>query len=88
MSQAKLHVKKGDNVLILSGNDKGKQGVVKQAFPREQRVLVEGVNLRWKHKKPTAQNQKGERVQEERSIHASNVRRVEGATKKTKKAAK
>lgn len=87
---SKLHVKKGDTVLVLSGNDKGKQGVIKEAYPREQRVLVEGINLRWKHKKPTAQNQKGERVQQEASIHASNVRRVEPSAKqtKTKKAAK
>lgn len=87
-----LHVKKGDTVKVLSGNDKGKQGVVKEAFPRDCRVIVEGVNLRWKHKKPTAQNQKGQRVQEECSIHASNVARVDAAAKpaakKSKKAAK
>ena len=82
---AKLHVKKGDTVLVLSGNDKGKQGVVKAAFPREQRVLVEGVNLRWHHKKPTQQSPKGERLQEESSIHASNVRRVEAPAKSQKK---
>lgn len=84
---AHLHVKKGDTVLVLSGNDKGKQGVVKEAFPRETRVIVEGINLRWKHKKPTAQNQKGERVQQEMPIHASNVARVEGDAKPAKKAA-
>lgn len=84
---AHLHVKKGDTVRILSGNDKGKQGVVKEAFPRETRVIVEGINLRWKHKKPTAQNQKGERVQQEMPIHASNVARVDGDAKPAKKAA-
>lgn len=84
---AHLHVKKGDTVRILSGNDKGKQGVVKEAFPREARVIVEGINLRWKHKKPTAQNQKGERVQQEMSIHASNVARIDGDAKPAKKAA-
>lgn len=83
---AHLHVKKGDTVRILSGNDKGKQGVVKEAFPRETRVIVEGINLRWKHKKPTAQNQKGERVQQEMSIHASNVARIDGDAKPAKKA--
>ena len=85
---AKLHVKTGDTVLVLSGNDRGKQAVVKRAYPREQQVLVEGVNLRWCHKKPTQQNPKGERVQEERPIHASNVRRVEGAAAGAKKAKK
>jgi large subunit ribosomal protein L24 len=93
-----LHVKKGDTVKVLSGNDKGKQGVVKQAFPRDGRVIVEGINLRWKHKKPTQQNPKGQRIQEECSIHASNVARVGGdakpaakkssAAQKSKKAAK
>jgi large subunit ribosomal protein L24 len=85
---AKLHVKRGDNVLVLSGNDKGKQGVIKEAYPREQKVLVEGINLRWKHRKPSAQNQKGERVQEERPIHVSNVRRVDAGGKTAKQAAK
>ncbi len=93
-----LHVKKGDTVKVLSGNDKGKQGVVKTALPGEGRVIVEGINLRWKHKKPSQQNPKGQRIQEECSIHASNVARVGGdakpaaakpaAAKKSKKAAK
>jgi large subunit ribosomal protein L24 len=83
---AKLHVKKGDTVLVLSGNDKGKEGVIKQAFPRDQKVLIEGINLRWHHRKPKAQNQKGERIQQEAPIHASKVRRVENAGgKKAKK---
>jgi large subunit ribosomal protein L24 len=82
-----MHVKKGDTVLVLSGNDKGKQGEIKQAFPRDNRVIVEGINLRWQHRKPTQKNPKGERVQEESSIHASNVRRVEAkAAKKSRKA--
>ena len=68
-----LHVKKGDTVLVLSGNDKGKQGQIKEAFPRKGRVLVEGVNLRWKHRKPTQKDPKGERIQLEFPIHASNV---------------
>jgi large subunit ribosomal protein L24 len=89
---AKMHVKKGDTVLIIAGNDKGKTGVVKEAMPSETKVLVEGINLRWKHKKPSQQNPKGERVQRETPIHASNVKRVEGeaagAKKKTAKAAK
>jgi len=83
-----LHVKKGDTVKVLSGNDKGKQGVVKEALPREGRVIVEGVNLRWKHKKPTQQNPKGQRIQEECSIHASNVARVGGDAKKASAATK
>ncbi|MCC6407844.1 MAG: 50S ribosomal protein L24 [Planctomycetes bacterium] len=89
-----MHVKKGDTVLVISGNDKGKTGVVKEAMPAETKVLVEGINLRWKNKKPTQQNPKGERIQREVAIHASNVKRVEaeagGAKKKSaqKKSAK
>jgi large subunit ribosomal protein L24 len=86
-----MHVKKGDTVLVISGNDKGKTGMVKEAMPRENRLIVEGVNLRWKHRKPSQQNPKGERVQRESPIHASNVKRAEvSATEKKakKKAAK
>ncbi len=94
-----MHVKKGDLVLVIAGNDKGKTGEVKEALPRRQRVIVDGVNLRWRHQRPTQQNPKGERVQREEPIHVSNVKRVEAvaggagakqaAAKKTaKKAAK
>jgi large subunit ribosomal protein L24 len=84
----RLHVKKGDVVLVLSGNDKGKTGEIKEAFPRDGRVLVEGVNLRWRHNKPTQKNPKGERIQREAPIHASNVRLATGPAKQPKKAAK
>jgi large subunit ribosomal protein L24 len=77
-----MHVKKGDQVLVIAGNDKGKRAVIKEAYPREQRVLVEGINMRWRHRKPTQQNPKGERVQEECSIHASNVMLHDSATGK------
>ncbi len=86
-----MHVKKGDTVLVLSGNDKGKTGEVTECKPRKMRVVVEGVNMRWSHKKPTQHNPKGERVQREQSIHVSNVKRVEaaeGGKKTAKKAAK
>lgn len=83
-----MHVKKGDTVLVLSGNDKGKTGVVSECLPREMRVVVEGVNLRWRHKRPSQQNPKGERVQREQSIHASKVKRVEAAEGKQSPAKK
>jgi large subunit ribosomal protein L24 len=83
-----MHVKKGDTVLVLSGNDKGRTGEVKQALPRAGRVVVEGVNLRWRHRRPSQKNPKGERVQRELPIHASNVRRVEAAASKGTKGAK
>ena len=84
----RINVKKGDTVLVISGNDKGKTGVVREARPRENRVLVEGVNLRWKHLRRSEKQQKGERVQREAPIDASNVRRVEGESGGKKKAAR
>jgi large subunit ribosomal protein L24 len=77
-----MHVKKGDRVLVISGNDKGKQGLIREAFPERQRVIVEGINLRWRHKKPSQQNPKGERVQNESSIHVSNVMHVDAKSGK------
>jgi len=83
-----MHVKKGDTVLVLSGNDKGKTGVIKEASPRDERVLIEGVNLRWRHNKPTQQHPKGERVQQAATIHASKVKLVEQAGGKRAKSGK
>ena len=83
-----MHVKKGDTVLVLSGNDKGRTGEVKQSLPRESKVVVAGVNLRWRHNRPSQKNPKGERVQRELPIHASNVRRVEASAGKGAKGSK
>ena len=68
-----MHVRTGDSVIVIAGNDKGTTGRVSQVFRKTNRVIVEGVNLRWRHKKPTQATPQGERVQEECSIHASNV---------------
>ena len=77
-----MHVKKGDMVVVITGNDRGKVGELKVVQRERGRVIVSGVNLRWKHKRPTQQNPKGERVQEECSIHHSNVMLYDPATKK------
>lgn len=77
-----MKVRKGDNVVVIAGNDKGKTGTIKSVVREKGRVVVEGVNLRWKHKKPSQQNPKGERVQMEVAIHASNVMHVDSATGK------
>ena len=68
-----MKIKKGDKVVVIAGNDKGKEGEVRDVLRTENRVVVEGINLRWKHKKPTQQNPKGDRSQIECSFHASNV---------------
>ncbi|MFB5663012.1 50S ribosomal protein L24 [Alteribacillus sp. HJP-4] len=73
MSQSKLHVKKGDKVKVISGKDKGKEGVILQAFPSRERVLVEGVNIVKKHAKPSQDNPQGGILDQEAAIHVSNV---------------
>ncbi len=70
---AKMHVKKGDTVKVISGKDKGKQGVVLEAFPKKSRVLVEGVNVVKKHAKPSQDNPQGGILTQEALIHSSNV---------------
>lgn len=69
----KMHVKKEDTVIVISGKDKGKKGRVLEAYPRENRVLVEGVNMVKKHQRPTQQNPQGGILNQEAPIHASNV---------------
>ncbi|EGL14478.1 50S ribosomal protein L24 [Paenibacillus chitinolyticus] len=73
----KLHVKKDDTVFVISGKDKGKKGRVLAAYPRENRVLVEGVNMIKKHAKPSQQNPQGGIITQEAAIHASNVMLVD-----------
>lgn len=68
-----MHVKKGDTVVVIAGKDKGKKGRVLQAIPKENRVIVEGVNLITKHQKPNQQMQQGGIVNREAAIHVSNV---------------
>ncbi|OIN59053.1 50S ribosomal protein L24 [Arsenicibacter rosenii] len=77
----KFHIKTGDTVLVIAGNSKGQQGVVKQVLVEKERALVEGVNLITKHIKPTAQNPQGELVKTEGSIHISNLKLIDPATK-------
>lgn len=71
--QNKLHVKKGDRVRVMSGNFKGYEGRVLVVFPEKERVIVEGVNLRLRHTRPSPANPQGGRFEREMPIHASNV---------------
>ncbi len=68
-----LHVKTGDNVMIISGKDKGKTGKVLQVSPAEKKVIVEGYNMVTKHVKPRRQGEQGGRVKAEGAIYASKV---------------
>ena len=71
--QMKLHIRKGDNVRVIAGNEKGKEGKVLRVFPVKERVIVEGVNMRVRHMKPSQAYPQGGRVEREMSIHASNI---------------
>jgi large subunit ribosomal protein L24 len=67
------HIKKGDTVMVIAGNDKGSTGEVLRLITKRDRVVVQGVNVRTKHLKPTATNPQGGIVHREMSIHMSNV---------------
>lgn len=67
-----MKIKKGDKVIVISGKDAGKTGTVTRVLPREDRIFVEGVNVRTKHEKARG-TQKGRIVERETPIHVSNV---------------
>ncbi|MFD1021216.1 50S ribosomal protein L24 [Thalassobacillus hwangdonensis] len=68
-----MHVKKGDKVMVISGKDKGKQGTILEAYPKKERVLVEGINVVKKHAKPSQDNPQGGILNQEAPVHVSNV---------------
>lgn len=68
-----MHVKKGDKVMVISGKDKGKSGLILEAYPKQSRVLVEGINIVKKHAKPSQVNPQGGILNQEAPIHVSNV---------------
>ena len=72
-TRKKLHVKKGDMVRVLSGNDRGAEGRILKVFPERDRVIIEGVNLRVKHQKPSQEFPNGGRLEQEVPVHVSNV---------------
>jgi large subunit ribosomal protein L24 len=69
----KMRIRKGDTVQVITGKDKGKTGEVLRTLPGENRVIVQGINLRTRHVKPTQEGESGRIVTEEASLHASNV---------------
>lgn len=71
--QNKLHVKKGDRVRVIAGNFRGYEGRILRVFPKKERVIVEGVNLRLRHVRPNPAQPQGGRVEREMPIHVSNV---------------
>lgn len=79
-TQKKLHVKKGDEVLVVAGNDKGQRARVLMVNPSKERVLIEGVNMRTHHEKPSQENPQGGRLKREATIHISNVMVIDPTT--------
>jgi large subunit ribosomal protein L24 len=77
---AKLHIRKGDTVKVISGNAKGETGVIKKVLVEKLRATVEGVNMITKHVKPNAQNPQGSIEKREGAIHISNLMVVDPKT--------
>ncbi len=77
-----MKIKKGDKVIVISGFYKGKTGIVQRAYPSLNKVVVEGINIRKKHKKPTQQNPEGSIVDVYAPIDVSNVALIDPKTKK------
>jgi len=68
-----MKIKKGDNVQVIAGKDKGKTGKVLKAMPRDNAIIVEGLNMKKKHQRSRQQGQKGQIIQFSAPINASNV---------------
>ena len=72
-------IRKDDLVEVIAGNDRGKRGRVLKVNPKKDRVLIQGVNLRWKHMRKSQQSPQGGRIRKEIPIHVSNVMLVDEA---------
>ena len=78
-----MKLKKGDKVVVIAGSNKGKEGTITKVL--DEKVIIEGVNLRKKHLKPKNNNGTGEIIEQEAPIHASNVMIIDPKTKKPTK---
>ena len=68
-----MKLKKGDKVIVIAGKSRGKSGTIVRVLPRENLIILEGMNLAKRHRRPSAQNRKGQIVERAMPIHASNV---------------
>jgi large subunit ribosomal protein L24 len=80
-----MHIKKDDKVIVLTGKDKGKTGSVTKAFPKENKVIVSGVNVLKVHQKARKSGEKGQIIDKTMPINASNVRKVDAKKSAAKK---
>jgi large subunit ribosomal protein L24 len=88
MNRIKCHVKKGDQVEVISGNFRGSSGRILAVFPEKQRVVIEGVRIIKKHLRKSQDNPNGKIAEREGPIHVSNVKLIEREKKTEKKATK
>ena len=72
-----MKLKKGDNTIIITGKDKGKKGKIVHVFVKENKVIVEGLNMMKKHQRPRKSGEKGSMKNIEMPIHASNVKKID-----------
>ncbi|HWA32421.1 MAG TPA: 50S ribosomal protein L24 [Candidatus Paceibacterota bacterium] len=72
-----MKLKKGDNVIVLAGKDKGRKGKILKAMPRDNKVLVEGINMVKRHERPRKESEKGQVLSVPMPIHASNVKKAQ-----------
>ena len=77
-------IKKGDRVVVLTGKDKGRQGAVLKVLPKEDRVVVEGINMIQRHTRPTQTDPQGGIRSREAALHVSNVAIVDSKGKPTR----
>ena len=75
-----MHVKTGDKVKVITGKDKGKEGVILKTFPKKDRVIVEGINIVKKHRKASQTNSTGGILEEAAPIHVSNIMLIDAKT--------
>lgn len=82
-----MKIKRGDNIIVTTGKDKGKRGVIVKAFPKKDLVLIDGVNIKKKRVRARKQGEKGKTIEKAAPIHVSNVKlesKVKKAQAKTK----
>ena len=80
-----MRIKKGDKVVVIAGSEKGKEGTVTKVLPKEEKVIVGGINMVKKHIKPNQAEPEGKITEKEAPIHVSNVAVVDPKTKKATK---
>ncbi len=74
-----MHIKKDDKIIVLTGKDKGKTGSVVKALPKENKVIITGINMLKVHQKPRKGGEKGQIIDKAMPIHVSNVKRVKSS---------